>query len=424
MPEEQDPYEIAQKQLKNALDILDYPDKENVWETLKEPERILEISLPTRMDDGSIKHFKGFRCQHNTALGPAKGGVRYHWNVTRNEVKSLAMWMTWKNSLAQIPYGGGKGGIIVNPKELSEQEKERLSRNFFREIAPIVGVNKDIPAPDVYTDPQTMAWFFDEYAKVKGYPEYGVVTAKPPLIGGSQGRTEATGFGTAVAAREACKKRGIDVKNATVSVQGYGNVAWWAAKFLHDWGAKIVSASDSKGAIYVKDGFDPVELHEWKEEKSANHTVTDWEGEINETFDPEERAPLFLDVDVVIPAALENQITGKNAHKVKAKIIAEGANGPLTPEADQIIHDKGILDVPDILANAGGVTCSYLEWVQNRMRYYWEKERVMNELETNMVRAFNETYKVHKERNIDMRKAAYVLAVDRVVNAMRLRGKL
>lgn len=424
MPEERDPYKIAQEQLQNALDVLDYPNREEVWQSLKEPERILEVSIPTRMDNGEIKDFKGFRCQHNTALGPAKGGVRYHWNVSRSEVKSLAMWMTWKNSLAHIPYGGGKGGIICNPKEMSKKEKERLSRNFFRAIAPVVGVNKDVPAPDVYTDPQTMAWFFDEYSKLKGYPEYGVVTAKPPLIGGSQGRTEATGFGTAVAAREACKAEGIDINEATVSVQGYGNVAWWAAKFLHDWGAKIVSASDSKGAIYVEDGFDPIALHEWKEEKSERHTVTDWEGKIDKKFDPKERAPLFLDADVVIPAALENQITEKNADKVKGKIIVEGANGPVTPAADKILYEKGILDVPDIQANAGGVICSYFEWVQNRTRYYWKKERVMDELEKKIKRSFKETYKRHKEEDIDMRTAAYTLAIDRVVKAMKLRGKL
>lgn len=424
MTEEQDPYEIAKQQLKNALEILDYDDKENVWQTLKEPEKIMEVSIPTRMDNEEIKDFKGFRCQHNTALGPAKGGVRYHWNVSRSEVKSLAMWMTWKNSLAQIPYGGGKGGIICNPKKLSKKQKEKLSRNFFRAISPIVGVNKDIPAPDVYTDSQTMAWFFDEYSKVKGYPEYGVVTAKPPILGGSQGRTEATGWGVAIAAREACKAEDIDINEATVSLQGYGNVAWWAAKFLHDMGATIVAASDSKGGIYVEDGYDPEALHKWKEQKSPDHTVTDWEGEIDQEFDPEQRGPLFIDADVIIPAALENQITEENADKVQGKIIVEGANGPVTPEADKILHEKDILDIPDILANAGGVTCSYFEWCQNRSRYYWKKERVMNELENNMVRAFKQAYKEHKEREIDMRKAAYVLAIDRVVEAMRLRGQL
>lgn len=408
------PYEMAVKQLKRAIDILGYSD--DVFERLKRPDRVLEVAIPVKMDDGSLKVFVGYRSQHNNALGPYKGGVRYHPSVTKEEVIALSMWMTWKCSVAGLPYGGGKGGVIVDPHKLSKNELERLSRGYFRAIAPIVGPEKDIPAPDVYTDPQVMAWFMDEYSKLSGYNVPGVVTAKPIDLWGSYGRIYSTGLGTAIAAREAAKKLGIPLEGARVVVQGYGNAGYYTAKFLNDWGAKVIAVSDSKGGIVNEDGLDPdkVLAHKRKTGKVLGFS------EAKKTITNEEI--LLLETDILVPAAIEGVITGENAGKVKAKIIAEAANGPTTPEADEILFKKGVLVIPDIVANAGGVIVSYFEWVQNLQGIQWKEDEVKKRLEEHIVNAFERTYKAHQDRDVDMRTAAYLVAVERVVNAMKLRG--
>jgi len=418
-----DPYEIAKKQLRKAIDVLNYPDKESVYNRLSIPERVLEVAVPVKMDDGTIKVFKGYRSQHNSALGPHKGGVRYHPNVTKNEVIALSMWMTWKCALADIPYGGGKGGITVDPRKLSPRELEQLSRNYFRAIAPIVSPDIDIPAPDVYTDPQIMAWFFDEYSKYAGYNAWGVVTAKPLELFGSLGRIYSTGYGTAVAAKVATKVAGINLNGATVAIQGYGNAGYYAAKFLHEWGAKIIAVSDTKGTIINSNGLDPDKVKEWKHTKSAKRSVIDYP-DAEKRLEGDSTAPLFLEVDILIPAALENQITGANADKIKAKVISEAANGPVTPEADKILDKKGVIICPDFQANAGGVIVSYFEWVQNRQGIRWTEEEVRTRLEEKIVNSFNAMYETKQKYNVDWRTAAYIVAVDRVVRAMRLRGWL
>lgn len=414
---------MAKIQLKKALKILDYPDKDSVYNRLSVPERVIEVQVPVRRENGKIEVYIGWRSQHNSARGPYKGGVRYHPNVTKNEVIALSMWMTWKCALADIPYGGGKGGIRVDPHQLTRRELEELSRNFFRAISPIVSPDIDIPAPDVYTDPQIMAWFFDEYSKYAGYNAFGVVTAKPLELFGSPGRIYSTGYGTAVAAREALKVAGIDIKGATVAIQGYGNAGYYVAKFLHEWGAKIVAVSDSKGAIVNMNGFNPDKVNEWKHTKSKKRSVIDYP-DAEQRFEGDTKYPLFMDVDVIVPAALENQITGENADKIKAKVIAEAANGPTTPEADEILDKKGVIIAPDFQANAGGVIVSYFEWVQNRQGIRWTEEEVKKRLEEKIVNSFNAMYETKQKYKIDWRTAAYVVAVDRVVKAMRLRGWL
>lgn len=396
-----------------VCDKLGYED--SVYEILKEPEKVLVVSIPVKMDDGSIKTFIGYRSQHSTALGPAKGGVRFHPDVTLDEVKALSTWMTFKCGVVGIPYGGGKGGVVCNPKELSRGELERLSRGFFRAIYPIIGPEKDIPAPDVYTNAQVMAWFVDEYSSLKGYYSPGVVTGKPIRLGGSAGRTEATGRGCMFTIREAAKEIGLDMKGATVAVQGSGNVGGIAAKLIAELGSKIVAMSDSKGGVYNPDGIDPDAV---LEHKAKTGSVLGFPGSQEISNDE----LLELDVDILVPAALENVITSKNAANIKAKIIGEGANGPTTPEADKILYEKGILVIPDILANAGGVTVSYFEWVQNLMNFYWTEEEVNNRLEGIMVRAFKEVYQMHKEHKVNMRDAAYMVSIQRVAEAMKLRG--
>ncbi|MDI3540831.1 MAG: glutamate dehydrogenase [Thermosediminibacterales bacterium] len=413
MTEVLNPFKIVQQQVKMVCDKLGYED--SVYEILKEPEKVLVVSIPVKMDDGSIKTFIGYRSQHSTALGPAKGGVRFHPDVTLDEVKALSTWMTFKCGVVGIPYGGGKGGVVCNPKELSRGELERLSRGFFRAIYPIIGPEKDIPAPDVYTNAQVMAWFVDEYSSLKGYYSPGVVTGKPIRLGGSAGRTEATGRGCMFTIREAAKEIGLDMKGATVAVQGSGNVGGIAAKLIAELGSKIVAMSDSKGGIYNPDGIDPDAV---LEHKAKTGSVLGFPGSQEISNDE----LLELDVDILVPAALENVITSKNAANIKAKIIGEGANGPTTPEADKILYEKGILVIPDILANAGGVTVSYFEWVQNLMNFYWTEEEVNNRLEGIMVRAFKEVYQMHKEHKVNMRDAAYMVSIQRVAEAMKLRG--
>ncbi|MDI3534128.1 MAG: glutamate dehydrogenase [Thermosediminibacterales bacterium] len=415
MAELLNPFKIVQQQLKTACEKLGYDD--SVYELLKEPEKVLTVNIPVKMDDGSIKTFIGFRSQHNTAVGPAKGGVRFHPDVTLDEVKALSTWMTIKCSVVGIPYGGAKGGVVVNPKELSKSELERLARGYFRAIASMVGPEKDIPAPDVYTNPQIMAWFMDEYSKLKGYNTPGVVTGKPLNLGGSAGRNEATARGCTFTIREAAKEIGLDLNGATVAVQGYGNAGSVAAKLLAELGCKIVAVNDSKGGAYNPEGLDPLAVLKHKENTS---TVKGFPG----TKDISGEELLELDVDILIPAALENVITSKNAANIKAKIIGECANGPTTPEADKILYKNGILVIPDILANAGGVTVSYFEWVQNLMNYYWSEEEVNSKLEAIMVKAFKEVYAMHKEKGVNMREAAYLVSVKRVADAMKIRGWL
>ncbi|RLF77575.1 glutamate dehydrogenase, partial [Thermococci archaeon] len=367
---ELDPFEMAIKQLERAAQYIDI--SEEALEFLKKPQRILEVSIPVEMDDGSVKVFTGFRVQHNWALGPTKGGIRWHPEETLSTVKALATWMTWKCATLGLPYGGGKGGVIVDPKKLSDREKERLARGYIRAIYDIISPYTDIPAPDVYTNPQIMAWMMDEYEAIsrRKAPSFGIITGKPVIVGGSLGRNTATAQGAIFTIREAAKALDMDLKGKTIAVQGYGNAGYYTAKFAKEQlGMKVVAVSDSKGGIYNPDGLDPDEVLKWKREHGS---VKDFPGATNITNEE----LLELEVDVLAPAAIEEVITKKNADNIKAKIVAEVANGPVTPEADEILYEKGILQIPDFLCNAGGVTVSYFEWVQNLMGYYWTEEEV------------------------------------------------
>jgi glutamate dehydrogenase (NAD(P)+) len=408
------PFEVALTQLEEASNILNL-DK-GMLQILSNPKRILTVSIPTKMDDGSIRVFTGFRSQHNDARGPCKGGIRYHPDVTIEEVKALSMWMTWKCAIANIPYGGGKGGIICNPKQMSENELERMTRRFAYLISDIIGPYKDIPAPDVYTGGKEMAWIMDTYSTLKGnYVQPEVITGKPIAIGGSLGRNEATGRGLAYTVREAAKKINIDMKQATIVVQGFGNAGQFASKLVEEQGAKTIAASDSQGAIINKDGIDVDALMKFKKETG---TVAGFENA--KSISNEEL--LETECTILIPAALENQITKNNADNIKTKIIAEAANGPTTPEADEILFKKDILVIPDVLANGGGVTVSYFEWLQNLRREYWTEEEVNNRLDTNITKSFFDVYDTHEKYNVDMRKAATLLAINRVVDAINIRG--
>jgi len=408
------PFEVALKQLEEASKILNL-DK-GMLEILSNPKRILTVSIPTRMDDGTIKVFTGFRSQHNDARGPHKGGIRYHPDVTLDEVKALSMWMTWKCAIANIPYGGGKGGIICNPKQMSENELERMTRRFAYLIADIIGPYKDIPAPDVYTGGKEMAWIMDTYSALKGnYVQPEVITGKPLAIGGSLGRTEATGRGLAYTVREAAKKRNIDMKQATFVVQGFGNAGQFASKLVEEQGAKMIAASDSQGAIINTNGMSVEELMKFKTETRSIVGFGDAKSITNDEL-------LETECTLLIPAALENQITQNNVDKIKTQIIAEAANGPTTPEADDILYKKNILVIPDVLANGGGVTVSYFEWLQNLRREYWTEEEVNNRLDMNITKSFFDVYDTHEKYKVDMRKAATLLAVQRVVEAINIRG--
>jgi len=403
-------------QLVNIKKVSDFMGLEpSVYEVVSKPKRILQVSLPIKMDDGSVKCFEAFRIHHNDARGPTKGGIRYFPHLDLDTEKALAAWMTWKNAVVNLPYGGGKGGIACDPKKLSNGELERLTRAYAAAIARFVGVDLDIPAPDVGTNAQIMAWFVDEYYKMTGQITPGVITAKPIPIGGSLGRTAATGRGCFFAAVEASNAFDMPIKGASVSVQGYGNVAYYAAVNFHDAGAKIVAVSDSGGGVYNKNGIDPRKL---KEHKVKTKTVSDFPGceEIGT------KGPLTVECDILAPCALENMITGENAADIKAKLIVEGANGPTTPEADEILDDMGVIRIPDILANAGGVTVSYFEWVQNRMGYYWTEEEVDQRLERVMKQAFKDVHGQSKKYGVNMRSGAYALALGRVADAMKLLG--
>lgn len=410
----QNPFENAMSQLDKAAKIMNLDT--SIYEVLKQPKRILTVSIPVKMDNGETRVFTAYRSQYNDARGPFKGGIRYHWNVSIDEVKALSFWMAMKCSVVGIPLGGGKGGIIVNPKELSEGELERLSRGYIRAIYKYVGPTQDVPAPDVYTTPQIMAWMLDEYEKLTGQHAPGFITGKPLSVGGSEGRGFSTAQGGVYVLEEAVKKLGLTPSNTTVAIQGFGNAGSFMAKILGERGYKIVAVSDSHGAIKVKSGsLDYNALQKYKE---TNGKVAGFEN----TEELTNAQLLELEVDVLVPAALENQITAENANNVKAKIIAELANGPTTPEADEILFKKGILLVPDILTNAGGVTGSYFEQVQNAYNYYWTEKEVLAKLEPIMVDSFNAVWSRKEKYNIDMRTAAFVLAIERIAEAMKARG--
>lgn len=398
--------------IKTALDKLGYPDE--VYQLLKDPVRMVTVRIPVRMDDGSVKVFTGYRAQHNDAVGPTKGGVRFHPDVTEDEVKALSIWMTLKAGIVNLPYGGGKGGIICDPREMSFRELEGLSRGYVRALSQVVGPTKDIPAPDVFTNSQIMAWMMDEYSRIDEYNSPGFITGKPIVLGGSHGRETATAKGVTIAINEAAKKRGIDVKGARVIIQGFGNAGSFLSKFLYDAGAKIVGISDAYGALYDPDGLDIDYLLDRRDSFGTVTTLFD------DTITNQEM--LELECDILVPAAVENQITEKNADHIKAEIVVEAANGPTTMEATKILTERGILLVPDVLASAGGVTVSYFEWVQNNQGYYWSEEEVEEKLHETMVTAFNTIYELAETRNVDMRLAAYMVGVRNTAEASRYRG--
>jgi glutamate dehydrogenase/leucine dehydrogenase len=407
------PYEAAMQNFDLAANMLELdPDVRTI---IKYPERILQVSLPVRLDDGRVHRFEGYRVQHSTARGPAKGGIRYHPNVTLDEVKALATWMTWKCAVVNIPFGGGKGGVTCNPKDMSLGELERLTRRYAASILPFIGPEMDIPAPDVYTNSQTMAWIMDTYSMTKGYPIPGVVTGKPIALGGSLGRNEATGRGVYYTTLSAAEHLKIPVKGAKVVVQGFGNAGSIAAHLLDSAQAYVIAVSDSRGCVYNRNGLDVPKLIMYKEKHGQVIGFPE-----AEEIRPEEL--LALECDVLIPAALENAIDGENAHTIKAKIVAEAANGPVTPEGDTVLESKGIFLIPDILCNAGGVTVSYFEWVQDEQHLFWDAQDVYNRLERVMNTSFAEVLKIHLERKVSMRVAANMLGVSRVGEAVKLRG--
>jgi glutamate dehydrogenase (NAD(P)+) len=411
--EELNPFEIAKQQFNRAADYLDLDA--SMRHVLQHAKRQLIVSIPVKMDGGDVQVFEGYRVQHNIARGPAKGGIRYHPNVTLDEVKALAAWMTWKCATVGIPYGGGKGGVICDPKSLSRNELERLTRRYAFEIAPIIGPDRDIPAPDVYTDEQTMAWIMDTISMVRGHTELGVVTGKPISLGGSQGRAEATARGCLYALREACRVKGMSLKGARVVVHGFGNAGANIARLVAEDGAKVIAACDSKMAVYAENGIDVEEALRHKAETGSLMGLAGCKEMPCEDV-------LTLECDILLPSALENAITLKNVGNVKTKIIAELANGPTTPGADRVLEDEGVLLIPDILANAGGVTVSYYEWVQDQYSFFWSEDKINKTLEDTIQTAFNSVHETTKQYNTDMRTGAYILAVGRVVEATKVRG--
>ena len=404
---------VAQQQFDLAAERLGLDD--GMRAILREPRRELTVHFPVHMDDGSVRVFTGYRIQHNLGRGPAKGGIRYHQDVSHDEVKALAMWMTWKCAVVGIPYGGGKGGVIVDPKKLSLREVEALTRRYFTEIEILIGPEKDIPAPDVNTNSQIMAWMMDTYSMHAGYTVPGVVTGKPISLGGSEGRNEATARGTVFCIVEAARHLGIDLKKARVAVQGFGNAGSIAAQLISVEGATVVAVSDSTGGIHKADGLDIARVIAWKKEHG---TVQGFLGAV----DVSSSDVLTVDCDILIPAALENQITEANADSIKARLIAEAANGPTTPEADRILWKKSKFMIPDILCNAGGVTVSYFEWVQDLNRDHWSEQVVNEKLKEIMIKAFSSVLAIARREQCDMRTAAYLLAVERVADAMKMRG--
>ncbi|MEI3610810.1 Glu/Leu/Phe/Val family dehydrogenase [Pseudogracilibacillus sp. SO30301A] len=398
--------------VKEALDKLGYPNE--VYELLKDSLRMLKVRIPVRMDDGSVKVFTGFRAQHNDAVGPTKGGVRFHPDVTETEVNALAIWMSLKAGIVDLPYGGGKGGIICDPREMSFRELENLSRGYVRAISQFVGPTKDIPAPDVFTNSQIMAWMMDEYSRIDEFNNPGFITGKPIVLGGSHGRESATAKGVTICIEEAAKKRGFELEGSRIVVQGFGNAGSFLSKFLHEAGAKVVGISDAYGALHDPEGLD---IDYLLDRRDSFGTVTTL---FKDTITNEEL--LELDCDILVPAAVQNQITEKNAHHIKADIIVEAANGPTTMEATKILTERGKLLVPDVLASSGGVTVSYFEWVQNNQGYYWPEEEVEAKLYEVMKKSFDTIYNTAQTRNVNMRLAAYMVGVRKMAEASRYRG--
>ncbi|OYD09742.1 Glu/Leu/Phe/Val family dehydrogenase [Paludifilum halophilum] len=412
MKENLDVLVSTQTVIKKALDKLGYP--EPVFELLKEPMRMMHVRVPIRMDDGSVRVFTGYRAQHNDAVGPTKGGVRFHPGVTESEVKALSIWMSLKAGIVDLPYGGGKGGIVCDPRQMSFRELERLSRGYVRAISQIVGPTKDIPAPDVFTNSQIMAWMMDEYSRIREFDSPGFITGKPLVLGGSRGRETATAKGVTIMIREAAKTRDLSLEDARVVIQGFGNAGSFLAKFMNDVGAKVIAISDAYGALYDEDGLD---IDYLLDRRDSFGTVTNL---FKETISNQDL--LELDCDILVPAAVENQITAANAHRIKADIVVEAANGPTTLDATRILSERGILLVPDVLASAGGVTVSYFEWVQNNQGYYWSEEEVEQKLEEIMVKAFDNVYQTARNRRVDMRLSAYMVGVRKMAEASRFRG--
>lgn len=410
--EQLDVLKSTQIVIQQALDKLGYPQE--VYELLKEPIRMMTVKIPIRMDDDTVKVFTGYRAQHNDAVGPTKGGIRFHPNVTEKEVKALSIWMSLKCGIVDLPYGGGKGGIVCDPRDMSFRELERLSRGYVRAISQIVGPTKDIPAPDVFTNSQIMAWMMDEYSRIDEFNSPGFITGKPLVLGGSHGRETATAKGVTICIREAARRKGIDIKGARVVVQGFGNAGSYLAKFMYDAGAKVIGISDAYGALHDPNGLDIDYLLDRRDSfgtvtKLFTNTITNKE-------------LLELECDILVPAAIENQITEDNAPHVKAKIVVEAANGPTTLQATNILTERGILLVPDVLASAGGVTVSYFEWVQNNQGYYWTEEEVEQRLEKVMVKSFSSVYEMSQIRRVNMRLAAYMVGVRKMAEASRFRG--
>ncbi|GAF12160.1 NAD-specific glutamate dehydrogenase [Bacillus sp. JCM 19046] len=402
----------TQSIIHTALTKLGY--SEEMYELLKEPIRMMTVRIPVRMDDGSTKIFTGYRAQHNDAVGPTKGGVRFHPDVTETEVKALSIWMSLKAGIVNLPYGGGKGGIICDPRNMSFREVERLSRGYVRAISQIVGPTKDIPAPDVFTNSQIMAWMLDEYSRIREFDSANFITGKPLVLGGSHGRESATAKGVTICVMEAAKKQGIDMEGARVIIQGFGNAGSFLAKFMADAGALVVGIADAYGALYDENGLD---IDYLLDRRDSFGTVTKL---FKDTISNAEL--LEQECDILVPAAIENQITSQNAENIKASIVVEAANGPTTLEATKILSDRGILLVPDVLASSGGVTVSYFEWVQNNQGYYWSDEEVEGKLQTVLIEAFDHIYQLAKRRKVDMRLAAYMVGVRRMAEASRFRG--
>ncbi|MBI2200939.1 MAG: Glu/Leu/Phe/Val dehydrogenase [Armatimonadetes bacterium] len=409
----EDPWEMALRQFNIAADSL--PLKRGIREFLAYPKRELTVNFPVKMDDGSVRVFTGYRVHHSTVLGPTKGGIRYHPDVTLNEIRALAMWMSWKCAVVGLPYGGAKGGVIVNPKELSREELEHLTRRYATEISILMSPEGDIPAPDVGTNPQTMAWIMDTYSMHRGHSTPSVVTGKPLSIGGSQGRVEATGRGVSIAAREAGLAHGMSLAGSKVAVQGYGNVGSVAAYLLADLGCTIVAASDSSGGIYNAKGLDPRAVLKHKERHGSVSGFPGTDRVTNEEL-------LELPCDVLVPSALEGQINGENAPRIKAKLIVEGANGPITPDADAVLDERKVMVAPDIVANAGGVIVSYFEWVQGLQQFFWTEEEVNQNMERIMVRSFGQVMRTAQEKKVNLRTAGLIRAIDRVAGALMTRG--
>lgn len=398
--------------IEQALTRLGY--SEGMVQLLKEPMRVLTVRIPVRMDDDSVKVFTGYRAQHNDAVGPTKGGVRFHPDVTEDEVKALSIWMSLKCGIVDLPYGGGKGGIICDPRQMSFRELERLSRGYVRAISQIVGPTKDIPAPDVMTNSQIMAWMMDEYSRIREFDAPGFITGKPLVLGGSHGRETATARGVTIMIDQALKKKGIPLKDARVIIQGFGNAGSYLAKFMHDAGAKVVGISDVYGGLYDKEGLD---IDYLLDRRDSFGTVTKL---FKNTLS--NREFLEQECDILVPAAIENQITADNADRIRASVVVEAANGPTTLEATRILTERGVLIVPDVLASAGGVVVSYFEWVQNNQGYYWTEAEVLSRLQEVMEKGFENVYNVHMTRNVDMRLAAYMVGVRKMAEAARFRG--